>query len=421
MDAVLVLLPPSETKRDGGDGPPLASAALSFPELDPLRKELVDELVELAADVPAQPGGAGAVAAPGRGGAPQRDAVDAHRRCRRCTATPACSTTHSTPARCGGRGRAGAARGWRSGRRCSGCCAPTTRCRPTGCPPARRCPAGRRSPPAGGRCSTRCSRRSPPARRWSTCAPGSYAALGRVPGAVTVNVLAERPDGRRQRRQPLQQGAQGPAGPGARGHARGAVGRRRRGGGGPARRDARRALRYDAPRRDRPRLTGRPAGIGGTSVNGASTRSAVVPPRTCPCTETSLRDTRGLGRVRSVEPEHRRRTRRRDMSTAARDVVCTRPPLRPPSKAAFLRTARPAGTPLLENPRCASTISTVPLPKTAVAASTTTNPSPSAAVADRHPSTSTAVPAPTSTAHPPATAGRPGPARCTVRGRARRG
>jgi uncharacterized protein len=47
---VLVLLPPSETKLDGGDGPPLRLEALSHPELDPLRKELVHELVELAAD-----------------------------------------------------------------------------------------------------------------------------------------------------------------------------------------------------------------------------------------------------------------------------------------------------------------------------------------------------------------------------------
>ena len=50
---MLVLLPPSETKRAGGDGAPLTLAALSFPELDPLRKELLDELVELARDVPA--------------------------------------------------------------------------------------------------------------------------------------------------------------------------------------------------------------------------------------------------------------------------------------------------------------------------------------------------------------------------------
>lgn len=45
-DAVLVLLPPLESKRGGGDGPPPTTAALSFPELDQLRKELVDELVE---------------------------------------------------------------------------------------------------------------------------------------------------------------------------------------------------------------------------------------------------------------------------------------------------------------------------------------------------------------------------------------
>ncbi len=50
---VLVLLPPSETKRDGGDGPPLALGSLSFPSLDVVRKPLIDELVVLAADVPA--------------------------------------------------------------------------------------------------------------------------------------------------------------------------------------------------------------------------------------------------------------------------------------------------------------------------------------------------------------------------------
>ncbi|MCO1654422.1 peroxide stress protein YaaA [Pseudonocardia humida] len=47
---MLVLLPPSETKRDGGDGPPLRLGALSHPALDPVRERLVDELVELAAD-----------------------------------------------------------------------------------------------------------------------------------------------------------------------------------------------------------------------------------------------------------------------------------------------------------------------------------------------------------------------------------
>jgi uncharacterized protein len=49
---VLVLLPPSETKQSGGDGPPLRLEALSHPELDPVRRKLTDELVALAGDVP---------------------------------------------------------------------------------------------------------------------------------------------------------------------------------------------------------------------------------------------------------------------------------------------------------------------------------------------------------------------------------
>jgi len=50
---VIVLLPPSETKHIGGDGPPLRLDALSSPELGSLRGDLIDELVELAADRPA--------------------------------------------------------------------------------------------------------------------------------------------------------------------------------------------------------------------------------------------------------------------------------------------------------------------------------------------------------------------------------
>jgi uncharacterized protein len=47
---VIVLLPPSETKRIGGDGSPLRLEHLSNPGLTALRSELIDELVELAAD-----------------------------------------------------------------------------------------------------------------------------------------------------------------------------------------------------------------------------------------------------------------------------------------------------------------------------------------------------------------------------------
>jgi cytoplasmic iron level regulating protein YaaA (DUF328/UPF0246 family) len=50
--AVIVLLPPSETKNTGGDGPSLSLDALSFPALNELRGTLADELVELAADAP---------------------------------------------------------------------------------------------------------------------------------------------------------------------------------------------------------------------------------------------------------------------------------------------------------------------------------------------------------------------------------
>lgn len=48
-----MLLPPSETKSSGGPGAPLDLDALSFPELTPTRRKLVDELSTLADDVPA--------------------------------------------------------------------------------------------------------------------------------------------------------------------------------------------------------------------------------------------------------------------------------------------------------------------------------------------------------------------------------
>ncbi|RMI35667.1 peroxide stress protein YaaA [Nocardia stercoris] len=47
---MLVLLPPSETKSDGGSPAPLDLDALSFPQLTAVRAELVDRLVALAAD-----------------------------------------------------------------------------------------------------------------------------------------------------------------------------------------------------------------------------------------------------------------------------------------------------------------------------------------------------------------------------------
>ncbi|WP_424185522.1 peroxide stress protein YaaA [Actinokineospora sp. G85] len=56
---MLVLLPPSETKSEGGDGPPLDFGALSFPELTPVRRTLAEALRALADDVPASLGALG--------------------------------------------------------------------------------------------------------------------------------------------------------------------------------------------------------------------------------------------------------------------------------------------------------------------------------------------------------------------------
>ena len=50
---VIVLLPPSETKREGGDHVPLRLDKLATPSLNPVRAALVDELVALAANPPA--------------------------------------------------------------------------------------------------------------------------------------------------------------------------------------------------------------------------------------------------------------------------------------------------------------------------------------------------------------------------------
>lgn len=50
---MLVILPPSETKSDGGKGAPLDLDTLSFPACNPIRKVLGDAIVTLAADLEA--------------------------------------------------------------------------------------------------------------------------------------------------------------------------------------------------------------------------------------------------------------------------------------------------------------------------------------------------------------------------------
>lgn len=50
---IRILLPPSETKTPGGDGPPLDLTALGHPRLTPVRRRLLTALTRLARDLPA--------------------------------------------------------------------------------------------------------------------------------------------------------------------------------------------------------------------------------------------------------------------------------------------------------------------------------------------------------------------------------
>lgn len=49
---MLVLLPPSETKDPGGDSVPLDLASLSFPQLNPTRESLLHTVIQLSGNVP---------------------------------------------------------------------------------------------------------------------------------------------------------------------------------------------------------------------------------------------------------------------------------------------------------------------------------------------------------------------------------
>jgi cytoplasmic iron level regulating protein YaaA (DUF328/UPF0246 family) len=193
---VLVLLPPSETKHPGGDGPPLALGTLSFPELDPLRKELLDELVELAADV--------AACRAALGLSPRQD--------EEVTRNAALWTSPTLPALDRYTGvlydalDAGSLRGAAAARARSRLVVGSALfglVRATDPVPAYRLSAGSALP-----------RRPTLAARWRPLLgpvlaalaadetvvdlrSGSYAALGRVPGAITVDVLSERSDGSR--------------------------------------------------------------------------------------------------------------------------------------------------------------------------------------------------------------------------------
>ena len=193
---MIVLLPPSETKRAGGDGPPLKLDELGCPALGPLRRELVDELVELAADREASRRALGL--------SPAQDAeIERNAALRTAPTLPAILRYTGVLYDALDVGSLRAAEAARATARLAVGSALFGLLRASDRIPAYRLSATSKLP---GQPSL--------ATRWRPVLEpvlaelaeaelvvdlrsGSYAALGRVPSAVRVDVLAEHPDGRR--------------------------------------------------------------------------------------------------------------------------------------------------------------------------------------------------------------------------------
>ncbi|MGV0626307.1 peroxide stress protein YaaA [Mycolicibacter minnesotensis] len=193
---MIVLLPPSETKRAGGDGPPLRLDALASPELTGLRTELVDELVELAADLEASRRALGLSA--------KQDAeIERNAVLRSAPTAPAINRYTGVLYEALDVESLGGAEAARAGARLAVGSALFGLLRATDPVPAYRLSATSRLPGQPGL-----------ARRWRPVLEpvlakiaenelvvdlrsGSYAALAAVPDAVRVDVVAEHPDGRR--------------------------------------------------------------------------------------------------------------------------------------------------------------------------------------------------------------------------------
>ncbi|MCW2687110.1 MAG: hypothetical protein JWR37_2000, partial [Mycobacterium sp.] len=193
---MLVLLPPSETKRDGGDGPSLRLDALDWPDLGSMRAALVDELVTLAADRPASRRALGI--------SPAQDIeIERNAALRTSPTMPAITRYTGVLYDALDVGSLRGAAAARAGARLVVGSALFGLLRADDPVPAYRLSASSALP--GGPTL---------AARWKPLLEpilakiaadelvvdmrsGSYAALGRLPGAVRVDVLAERPDGRR--------------------------------------------------------------------------------------------------------------------------------------------------------------------------------------------------------------------------------
>jgi cytoplasmic iron level regulating protein YaaA (DUF328/UPF0246 family) len=193
---VIVLLPPSETKRDGGDGPALTMSSLTAPELTDIRTEVVDDVVALAADRPASRRALGISAA-------QDGEIDRNAALRTSPTMPAIHRYTGVLYDALDIGSLGSAATARATARLAVASALLGLVRADDLIPAYRLSATSKLP---GRATL--------AARWRPALDpvlaeiaarelvvdlrsGSYAALGKVAGAVTVDVVTEHPDGRR--------------------------------------------------------------------------------------------------------------------------------------------------------------------------------------------------------------------------------
>ena len=211
---MLILLPPSETKRPAVVRGRSMSTTLALPSLAPQREAVIDALVALVRRRGRGRARPEARRHAARRGRRQRRAARRRRRCRPSTGTPACSTTRWTRHPSIRRPAAGSARHVAHP---LGAVRPGRRARSDPRLPARRRGVASRAAAAHaavGGCRHRA--RSPRRRRrsCSTCGPRPTSALGPVPAGVAVGLRAGRHRRRRgsgARAQPLQQAREGRA------------------------------------------------------------------------------------------------------------------------------------------------------------------------------------------------------------------
>jgi cytoplasmic iron level regulating protein YaaA (DUF328/UPF0246 family) len=191
---VLVLLPPSETKAPRGDGPPLDLSTLSAPELTPVRTEIAEALAELADDVPASRAALGLSPA-------QDDEIARNAALWTSPTLPALRRYTGVLYDALGIGSMTRAQRARAGRRLAVGSALFGLVRGEDRIPAYRLSAGSALPGLPTLRALWKPALSPVLAGVDDLVvdlrSGSYAALAHVPGAVTVDVLSQRPDGTR--------------------------------------------------------------------------------------------------------------------------------------------------------------------------------------------------------------------------------